>query len=179
MEAAKKMKFTIEDIYDLPDGQRAELIDGNLYMMAPPSAKHQEIVGELHRVVSNYLHSKGGKCKPYLAPFGVFLDENDNYVEPDISVICDKNKVSDRGCEGAPDWIIEVVSPGSHRNDYMIKLFKYRTAGVREYWIVDPRDCSITVYNFAGNDMEKKKFSDTVRVNIYEDLYIDFSQLDI
>lgn len=71
-----------------------------------------------------------------IAPFAVFLNENNkNYVEPDINVICDKNKLSDRGCEGAPDWVIEIVSPGSRRMDYAIKLFKYRSAGVQEYWI--------------------------------------------
>lgn len=172
--------YTIEDIYDLPNGQRAELIDGQMYMMTPPSRIHQEIVFSLSRKIADYIDAEKGNCKVYLAPFAVFLNEDDrNYVEPDISVICDKTKLTDKGCTGAPDWIIEVVSPGSQHMDYMTKLFKYRTAGVREYWIVDPKDSTITIYNFEYDSMGKYTFSDNIRVGIYEDLEIDFSKLDI
>ncbi len=175
MPLASQKTYTIEDIYNLPDGQRAELIDGNIYMMAPPSRQHQEIAGELYRQISNYIYSKNGDCKPYIAPFAVFLNQNNtNYVEPDISVICDKTKLNDKGCVGAPDWIIEVVSPGSNRMDYMIKLFKYRTAGVKEYWIVDKSKDRITVYNFLTDDMAEYTFNDNVKVGIYTDLEIDF-----
>lgn len=108
-------------------------------MAAPPNRGHQRIVGELYTIINNYIKKKNGRCEVDIAPFAVFLNEDDNnYVEPDISVICDEDKLNDRGCSGAPDWIIEVVSPSSRRMDYIIKLFKYRTAGVREYWIVDP-----------------------------------------
>lgn len=172
--------YTLEDIYNLPEGKRAELIDGNIYMMSPPNRKHQQIVGRLFNRISNYIASGNGTCEPYISPFAVFLNEDDkNYVEPDISVICDRNKLTDKGCSGAPDWIIEVVSPGSQRMDYMTKLFKYRTAGVREYWIVDPKDESVSVYDFERDNMGKYNFSDIVRVGIYEDLEIDFSELGI
>lgn len=178
MPLVSEKQYTIEDIYNLPEGQRAELINGKMYMMAPPNRFHQEITGELYRIISNYIHSNNGSCKPYIAPFAVFLNTDDkNYVEPDISVICDKNKLDDRGCNGAPDWIIEVVSHGSQRMDYMIKLFKYRTAGVREYWIVDKQKNRITVYNFDDDDMKEYTFKDSVKAGIYMNLEIDFSSV--
>ena len=178
MPLISEKQYTIEDIYQLPDGQRAELINGQMYLMAPPNRVHQELVGELYRVISNDIHSKNGSCKPYIAPFAVFLNADDkNYVEPDISVICDRNKLNDRGCNGAPDWMIEIVSPGSQRMDYMIKLFKYRTAGVREYWIVDKAKNRITVYNFEKDDMKEYTFTDSVKAGIYADLEIDFSNI--
>ena len=90
-------------------------------------------------------------------------------------MICDKNKLNDKGCTGAPDWIIEIVSPSSRRMDYYIKLFKYRAAGVREYWIVDPDKNRITVYNFDNEDTSDYTFSDIVKAGIYEDFSIDFS----
>ena len=179
MALAKQRTYTIEDIYSLPEGQRAELIDGQIYMMAPPSRKHQEIIFSLSRKIADYIDSRKGSCRVYLAPFAVFLNEDDrNYVEPDISVICDPNKLTEKGCNGAPDWVIEVVSAGSQRMDYMTKLFKYRTSGVREYWIVDPKDKTISVYDFANDNMCKYIFSDVVKVGIYEDFEIDFSGLD-
>lgn len=160
---AEANTFTIETIYSLPEGKRAELVDGNLYMMAPLNRRHQELVGALYRVIGNHIASKGCSCIPYVAPFAVFLSKDDkNYVEPDISVVCDKSKLTDHGCEGAPDWIIEVVSPGSQKMDYMIKLFKYKTAGVKEYWIVDPKDETVAIYDFAKDDMEKYTFQDKI-----------------
>lgn len=180
MSLPKSLTHTIDDIYALPEGTRAELIDGKIYYMAPPSRKHQEIAGELFTEINNYIRSKNGSCKPYIAPFAVFLNENDtNYVEPDISVICDKNKLTDKGCMGAPDWVIEIVSPGSRKMDYLTKLFKYRTAGVREYWLVDPDKNRILVYYFEKDDTGDFSFADTVKVGIYEDFSIDFSQLNI
>ena len=103
------------------------------------------------------------------------LEDNRNYVEPDISIICDKSKLTEKGCLGAPDWIIEIVSPGSRQMDYFTKLFKYRTAGVREYWIVDSLKNRITVYNFELESTGEYNFNDSIKVGIYEDLYIDFS----
>lgn len=170
MEALKKEEiYTIDDIYALPDGERAELIDGKIYYMAPPSRRHQDIIFSLSRKIADYIDSRGGECKVYLAPFAVFLNENDkNYVEPDISVICDGSKLNDKGCAGAPDWIIEIVSPGSKHMDYFTKLFKYRTAGVKEYWIVDPEKKSVMVYRFEEETMEQYSFGDDVPVGIYE-----------
>jgi len=180
MAIPEEKKYTIEDIYNLPEGTRAELIDGQIYYMAPPSSKHQEISMELSRLIANHIKSKDGPCKVYPAPFAVFLNEDDTkYVEPDISVICDKDKLDDKGCHGSPDWIIEIVSPSSKRMDYHIKLFKYHTAGVREYWIVDHAKNRIMVYNFESEDTLDYTFQDKVEVNIYDDLAIDFSQLGI
>lgn len=176
----QKKEYTTDFIYSLPDGERAELIDGQIYYMAPPNRRHQEIAVELLTIINNYIKSKDGPCKPYVAPFAVFLNEDDKtYVEPDISVICDQNKLNDKGCVGAPDWIIEIVSPGSRRMDYSIKLFKYRSAGVREYWIVDPDKNRITVHDLINEDVNEYTFADSVKAGIYEDLSIDFGQLNI
>lgn len=175
---AQERFYTIDDIYALPDGNRAELIDGQIYYMVPPSRKHQDIVGELFGTIREYINSNSGLCRPYIAPFAVFLNKDDkNYVEPDISVICDRNKLTDKGCLGAPDWIIEIVSAGSRRMDYFTKLFKYRTAGVREYWIVDPEKNRILVYDFAAENTGDYTFSDSVKAGIYEDFHIDFAAI--
>ncbi len=172
--------YTTEDIYALPEGTRAELIDGQLYYMAPPNRRHQKLSGELFIAISNYIKSNNGSCESYIAPFAVFLNaDNRNYVEPDISVICDRNKLTDKGCNGAPDWIIEIVSLGSRRTDYFTKLFKYRTAGVREYWIVDPEKNRITVYNFETEDTGDYTFADSVQAGIYPGFCINFAGLDI
>lgn len=178
MEALNKEEiYTIDDIYALPDGERAELIDGKIYYMAPPNRRHQDIIFSLSRRIADYIDSNDGNCKVYLAPFAVFLNENDtNYVEPDISVICDSGKLTDKGCNGAPDWIIEIVSPGSKQMDYFIKLFKYQTAGVREYWIVDPEKDSVMVYRFEEETMEQYLFGDDVPVGIYDGLSIKCSE---
>ncbi|MCM1122625.1 MAG: Uma2 family endonuclease [Eubacterium sp.] len=161
--------YTIDDIYALPDGERAELIDGKIYYMAPPNTIHQRFVHFFDREIGNYIKERGGECEVFPAPFAVFLEENDkNYVEPDLSIICDKNKITDKGCNGAPDWIIEVVSLGSKAMDYFTKLFKYRTAGVREYWIVDPVKKQVIVYQFEKETMEEYSFGENVPVGIYE-----------
>lgn len=113
-----------------------------------------------------------------IAPFAAFLNEDDiNYVEPDIPAICDPNKLTTGECSGAPDWIIEIVSPESRRMDYYTKLFKYRTAGVREYWIVDPDKNRILVYNFEAENTGDYTFADSVKVGIYDDLLINFSEI--
>lgn len=172
--------YTIDDIYRLPEGERAELIDGHIYYMAPPSRKHQRISGELFMEIKSYIRSKGGKCEVYTAPFAVYLDERTStYVEPDISVICNPDKLDEKGCKGAPDWMIEIVSPSSRQMDYYTKLFKYRTAGVREYWIVDPDKSLILVYNFEQGTSGQYTMQDVVNAGIYEDLTIDFKKLDI
>ena len=165
----KEESYTIDDIYALPDGERAELIDGKIYYMAPPNTRHQRLVSDLHYQIKDYIKQNKVECEVFPAPFAVFLNENnENYVEPDISVICDKNKITDKGCNGAPDWIIEIVSSGSKSMDYFKKLFKYRTAGVREYWIVDPIKNQILVYRFEQETMEEYSFGEDVPVGIYE-----------
>ena len=180
MPLLKEETYTIDDIYALSDGERAELIDGHMYMMAPPSRKHQKISMDLSSIIREYIRSHQGKCEVYAAPFAVYLDERSNtYVEPDISVICDPDKLDDRGCKGAPDWIIEIVSPASKQMDYYTKLFKYRNTGVREYWIVDPSKNLIVVYNFELGEMEQYTLQDSVKVGIYDDFVIDFGSMDI
>lgn len=181
MDAAREMEYyTIDDIYNLPDGQRAELIDGELYMMATPGRIHQRLVMMLSNNIYNYIQSLNGDCEVYSSLFAVFLNaDNKIYLEPDISVICEKDKLIDEGCKGAPDWIIEVVSPSSRSMDYNKKLFRYRTAGVREYWIVDPEKNRIMVYDFEHDTVAEYTFSDKVKVGIYETLEIDFSGVSI
>ena len=176
----KEQIYTIDDIYALPDGERAELIDGQIYYMSPPNRRHQKISNYLSTEINFYIRSKNGSCEVYSAPFAVSLNKDDitTYVEPDISVICDTSKLNDRGCNGAPDWIIEIVSPSSKYMDYFTKLMKYRNAGVREYWIVDSLKSRIMVYNFETETVEEYTFSDKVKVSIYNDLEIDFSKIN-
>ena len=109
--------YTEEDYYNLPENVRAELIDGQIYYMAAPTRVHQEILSYLHLEIGNYLRSRKGPCKVYPAPFAVklFSEDDRNVVEPDISVICNPNKLTDRGCTGAPDWIVEITSPSNSR----------------------------------------------------------------
>ena len=169
MALSQEKVHTIDDIYALPDGQRAELIDGEIYMLAPPSSRHQEILMNLSSSIHQYIKYGQGDCKVFPAPFAVFLNEDDRtYVEPDISVICDKSKLDDRGCNGAPDWVIEIVSPSSKRMDYLIKLLKYQKAGVKEYWVVDSERKSVMVYDFAGGDVDTYSFKDEIPVGIYD-----------
>lgn len=179
MDAAIKLGYTVEDIYQLPEGQRAELINGDIYYMAPPNFMHQEIVSELHYQIMDYIKKKKGNCKVLSAPFAVFLDKNDKtYVEPDLTIVCDRNKITEKGCNGAPDWIIEVVSPSTRRMDYLIKASKYETSGVLEYWIIDPKDRVIHCHDFKNRTMESYTFSDKIKVSIYEDFELDFSKMN-
>ena len=179
MPLLKNDNHTIEDIYALPDGQRAELIDGVIYDMAPPSRIHQKLIGELHFTIRNYIRLNGGDCEIYSAPFAVFVNKDDEtYVEPDLSVICDKNKLDDRGCNGAPDFIIEIVSPGSRKMDYSTKMILYSNAGVREYWIVDPAKERTTIYRFEEDVAPTIiPFSQSIQVGIYNDLSINILEL--
>ena len=180
MPLLKTNVYTVEDIYALPEGQRAELIDGQIYDMAPPNRTHQRIVSQLTKIIGQYIDRKQGSCEVYPAPFAVFLNKDSkNYVEPDISVICDKEKLDDRGCNGAPDWIIEAASPGSRPMDYYTKLFKYRTAEVREYWIADYERNLVIVYDFQNNSATNYTFSDDIPVSIYPGFCINFSTLNI
>lgn len=170
---------SIGEIYALPEGERAELIDGEIYDMAPPNRIHQELVQQLSRTIGNYIEDHNGECRVYPAPFAVFLNKDDRtYVEPDISVICDGDKLDEDGCNGAPDWIIEIVSPSSQRMDYLTKLFKYRTAGVREYWIVNPMKQTVLVYSFGEKeDSRQYLFEDEIGVGIYPGFEIKISEL--
>ena len=183
MPLVQTKSYTEEDYYNLPEDVRAELIDGYLvYNQAAPSRMHQTILMELSGTIREYIKSKHGPCKVYPAPFAVKLKkDSETIVEPDISVICDHNKLTDRGCTGSPDWIIEIVSPSNSSYDYITKLNLYNDAGVREYWIVDPSKESVFVYYLEQTDfkVETYTFGDTIKVNIYEDLYNNFAELDL
>lgn len=174
MPLLQKKVYTTEDIYALPDGQRAELIDGQMYLMAPPKTIHQRLVSKLGQKIANYIDNNGGNCEVFPAPFAVFLYGDDkNYVEPDLSIICDKSKIDDRGCNGAPDWIIEIVSPSNAYMDYNIKLFKYRTAGVREYWIVNPMTRIVNVYDLEHDvKTDQYTFQDEIPSCLFGELII-------
>ncbi len=182
MALAHAKTYTEDDYYNIPEDVRAELIDGQIYYQAAPNRIHQEISSALHICIGNYINSKKGSCKVYSGPFAVKLfKDRENVVEPDISVICNPDKLTDRGCTGAPDWIIEIISPGNPEHDYIRKLNLYKDAGVREYWIVDPRHDRIFVYFFDQDDfkVDMYTFRDKIKVNIYEDFWIDFQELNL
>lgn len=171
---------TVEEFYNMPDDIHAELINGQIVYLASTSSIHQIISSELHFAINSYIKSKAGHCRALTAPFGVQLHKGeDTVLEPDISVICDTDKITPRGCIGAPDWIIEIVSPSNPSHDYITKLSIYHDTGVREYWIVDPQSKYIHVYNLEVGDLKMYSFRDTVKAGIYEDLYIDFAGLDL
>lgn len=179
MQLARMDVHTVEDIYALPEGHRAELIDGQIYDMAPPSTMHQRILMGLSADIRDHIRKKKGQCEVFPAPFAVFLNKDDrNYVEPDISVICDKNKIDDRGCNGAPDWVIEIAPPSNAHMDYVIKTFKYRDANVREYWIVNPRNKTVLVYDFEKRKKTQEySFSEDVPACIYEDFTLNIEKM--
>ena len=168
---------TIEDIYALPDGTRAELIDGKLYYIPTPTRTHQKITGEMYLAAAAYIKAYHKECEVYIAPFGVYLNGDDSlYVEPDLSIIRDTSLLSERGCVGAPDWIIEVVSAPSRKTDYAVKLNKYRQSGVREYWIVDPSLRTVLTYVFDDNknvkDADLYPFEAEIASSLFEGLMI-------
>ena len=179
MPLLKSNNYTTQDIYSLPEGQRAELLDGQIYDMAPPGRIHQKLVSQLTQIIGQYISSHHGTCEVYPAPFAVFLNKDDKtYVEPDLSVICDKNKLDDRGCSGAPDLIIEIVSPSSRKMDYNLKNGKYAEVGVREYWIIDPEKERLTIYYYEKDAAPVfYPFDSPVEVNIFPELIITVSEL--
>ena len=166
--------YTCEEVDSWNTDERYELIDGEVYLMASPRRVHQEISMELSWQFNNFLRWKS--CKVYYAPFAVYLN-NDNYtkVEPDIVVVCDKSKLTDEGCSGAPDLIIEILSPTSLRHDKITKYNKYLNAGVREYWIIDPEDKLASVYLLEHGEYMAKSYSktDTISVNVLEGCEIE------
>ena len=171
--------YTFEDILALPEGEHAELIDGEMFMMASPTRGHQDAVTWLFGQVYSYIQNKKGKCRVYTPGLAVFpKKDNKNYVEPDVAVVCDRDKLDKRGCNGAPEWVIEVVSPSSVKMDYERKLKLYQESGVEEYWIVDLEKERVRVYRFSEEVQERDySFADTVKVGIYEDLELDLREL--
>jgi Uma2 family endonuclease len=187
---AKDKQYTYADYMSYSENERVEIIDGHIYAMSPaPSRIHQEIISTLVIEIGNYIKSNKGPCKIYPAPFDVFLfdeetlDSCKNIVQPDISVICDKNKLTDKGCAGAPDFIVEVVSPYNPSSDYVRKLSLYEHFKVREYWIVNPMNENILVYRLDENMQysapETYTFKDTLKVGIYENLEINFADIEL
>ena len=173
---------TIEDIYALPDGIRAELIDGKLYYIPTPTRTHQKITGEMYLAAAAHLKAYSKECEVYIAPFGVYLNGDDSlYVEPDLSIIRDTSLLSERGCMGAPDWIIEVVSAPTRKTDYAVKLNKYRESGVREYWIVDPSLRTVLTYLFDSDknveDADLFSFDAEIPSSLFDGLVIRPSDL--
>lgn len=171
--------ITLEQYEALPVGERVEVFDGIAYNMASPSQIHQSISMQLSTIINNYILRRKGACSIFSAPFDVLLSDRPLLiVQPDIMVICDKSKLDGKRCNGAPDFIIEIVSPGNPADDYIRKLYYYQKAGVREYWIVDPRRRMVTVNCFQENLLNiQYSFDSAVRVGIFDDLIIDFRDL--
>ncbi|MBQ2803117.1 MAG: Uma2 family endonuclease [Lachnospiraceae bacterium] len=171
--------YTSEDYWNLPDGERAELIDGQLITMATPNRIHQHLVLELSIAIRSHINTKKGPCEVILSPFAVNLNADDKtYVEPDVIVICDPDKLTERECKGAPDFLIEIVSPSSRKHDYSTKNALYSAAGVREYWIVDPEKERTTVYRYEEDAAPTIfPFNQSITVGIYGDLSITISEL--
>lgn len=186
MPLPKEKFYTLADALTWDEQDRIELIQGSPVMMAPPSRAHQKISMALATQLSSYLAGK--KCEVYAAPFAVRLFEEkddrpenvDTLVEPDISVICDPSKLDDIGCKGAPDLIMEILSPSTNRHDKLTKFNLYQQAGVREYWIVDPASKSVQIFVLEDGRYAAKDFGsaeETVRVNVLENCDIDLTQV--
>lgn len=147
--AKKPGKYTVQDYYSLPDDARMELIDGVFYDMASPGFVHQRIAGEVYRQIANYISVHQGDCLPVIAPMDVRLNCDDRtMIQPDVIVVCEKEKVRGWGIMGAPDFVLEVLSPSTKRKDCIKKLDLYMEAGVREYWMIDPAKRKVIVYQF-------------------------------
>lgn len=175
IEGGKKT-YTVADIEALPPGERAELIDGEMFIMEAPSITHQRILGELYVQIHAYIKNNNGSCEVFISPAVYVKDDIHNYVEPDITVVCKEDRLDDKGCHGAPDWVIEIASPSNKYMDYGRKLMLYQPAGLREYWIVDPAKKIVTIYDFAqDNGPDIHPFTEPIKVGIYEDLYLDLT----
>lgn len=184
---AKKSPYTFADCLRWNEEERIEIINGEAFMMATPSSRHQEICFEIGRQLGNFLVGK--KCRVYPAPFGVRLFEQDGdapetvdtMVEPDLSVVCDRNKIDKWGCKGAPDLVIEILSPSTRRHDRLVKMNLYEQAGVREYWIVDPDTQSVQVFLLDDNGFfriyEDYGWEDVAKVHVLEGCFVELNKV--
>ena len=183
---APKDHYTFADCLTWGENERIEIINGEAVMMSPPTRIHQEISGELFRQLANFLEGK--KCKVYPAPFAVRLFEKDGdtpedvdtMVEPDISVVCDHDKLDKHGCKGAPDLVVEVLSPSTQRHDRLVKLDLYQRAGVREYWIVDPDSSTVQVFMLKDGYLHPHEVyseKDIAKVNVLDGCFIELSKV--
>ena len=171
--------ITLEQYEALAEEQRAEVFDGIVHDMAGPSQIHQRMLLKLSAMLDSYVERKKGSCLVIPSPFDVILSEKPlTIVQPDIMIICDKDRLDGNRCNGAPDFIIEIVSPGDPSDDYIRKAYYYKKYDVREYWIVDPKRRMVTV-NYFEEDLINVvySFDATIKVNIYDDLYISFPEI--
>ena len=178
-QTKRQGEYTVEDYYKMPDDQRVELIDGWIYDMAAPTPVHQIIITFLTAKLFSHIADNQGKCMVLQSPIDVQLNcDNKTMVQPDIIVVCNRDKIIDRCIYGSPDLIIEVLSPSSKRRDTIIKLHKYMDAGVREYWMIDPDKRKIVIYNFEQDDYALYGFDSIIPVSIWEgDCLIDFNEI--
>ena len=183
---AEKVPYTYADYLTWDEADRFELVDGEVLMMAPPSRWHQRICVKLATQLETYLEGK--TCEVYTSPFAVrlFEEERDRpedvqtVVEPDLVVICDPKKLDDRGCRGAPDLVIEILSPSTQRWDRVGKYSLYQRSGVREYWLVNPEDQTVQVFLRKEGHFQPQEFygrEDMAAVNVLEDCTIDLSRV--
>ena len=177
-----KQRFTYADYLTWPNEERWELLNGLPFEMAAPTRKHQKIIGILHAAFFNYLKDKA--CEVYLAPFDVRLsdedEEIDTVVQPDLSVFCDLTKLDNLGAKGAPDLIIEILSPSTSGYDKVVKMEIYRKHGVKEYWIIEPRMETIQVYILDENKHYRTRgyqAGEKIKVHILKDLEIDVKEV--
>lgn len=177
--------FSIDDYYALPDDRRVELIDGVFYDMASPGYVHQAALGELYSLFRECIQQHHMACQAFVSPCDVRLDKDDyTMVQPDMIVICGKSKselIRAARYEGAPDLVVEILSPSTQTRDQYLKLHKYRHAGVREYWIVDIDHQTVIVHRFGSEDdctSERYSFTDTIPAAISDGrCSIDFSRV--
>lgn len=173
-------EYTLEDYYSWPEEQRVELIDGVIYVMEAPEFVHQRIASKIFSRLDTYIEKKGGGCIPLFSPIDVRLDCDDRtMVQPDLIVLCDKDKIKRWGIMGAPDFVLEILSRSTRRKDCTRKLFKYSNAGVREYWILDPEKKMLLTYDFEHNDLPCiYPLTGMAGVAIYDgDLQIDLDEI--
>ncbi len=177
---SRKGDKTLEDYLALPEGARVEMINGEFYDMAAPTTEPQDIAGELFVELKNHVRKYGGSCHPFIAPVDVQLDSDDKtMVQPDVMIVCDKNKITKPRIVGAPDFIAEVLSLTNIFMDTAIKLSKYKKAGVREYWVISPELEKVLVNVFERDDAPKEyTFDDDIPVAIWNgECVINFRKL--
>lgn len=173
-------EYTVEDYFAVPEGKRVELIDGVIYDIGTPKLIHQKLCTLIERELDSFIKKKGGLCVSFGAPVSTQLDcDNKTMLEPDITVVCDRSKLREMFVYGAPDMVIEVLSRSTAKRDKTIKREKYQNAGVREYWIVDPKKKRIYVYHFEKEDFSRLySFEDQVPVGIFNgECKVDFVKI--
>ena len=172
--------YTYEDYLNWPEDERIELIDGKIYYMSAPTKRHQELLRRLSTRFDIYLHGKS--CDVYFAPFDVRIDLDlgkDSVVQPDLVGICDDEKLDEKGLNGAPDLVIEVLSKSTASKDRLIKYHKYLSVGVKEYWLVDPTKEEVIVNVLKGNTYEAIVYvkGEMIKPTILTDLSINVTEL--